>query len=47
MYLEGQDRVEKDMDILKILRRIRYHDVALKSSVLNTNEKLFYARHAF
>ena len=47
MYLDGHDRMQRDMDITKVLRRIRYHDIALKSSILNTNEKMFHARHAF
>ena len=34
------------MDIVKILRRIRYHDIALKSSVVNTNERMYHVRHA-
>ena len=34
------------MDIIKIMRRLRFHDIALKSSILESNERRMKVRYA-
>lgn len=46
MYIDGEIRVSKELDIIRILKKLRIHDVALRSSVLNSDERRFHARHA-
>lgn len=41
MMVDGEIRLSKELDIVKITERLRTHDVALKSSVLNTDERRF------
>ena len=46
LYLEGRTRVQKEMDLLKMMRRVRYHDLALKTSVLRPVERRTQLKHA-
>ena len=46
MYLDGKDKVENEMDIVRVLRRVKYHDIALKASILNSNERMYQIKHA-
>ena len=41
LMIDGEIRLNKELDIVKIIERLRQHDVALHSSVLNTEEKKF------
>ena len=46
LFVEGKLRLNKELDIVKIIERMRVHDIALRSSVLNTEEKRHQVRHA-
>jgi hypothetical protein len=46
MYITGRTQVESEMDLVKILRRLRYHDVTMKSSMLNSMERRLQAKYA-
>ena len=46
MYIDGEIRINNELDIIKILKKIRTHDIALKSSILNTEERRHHARYA-
>lgn len=46
MYIDGEIRINNELDIVKILKKIRTHDIALRSSVLNTDERRYHARFA-
>ena len=46
MYIEGDIRINNELDIVKILKRLRAHDIALRSSVLNTEERRYHVKHA-
>ena len=46
LYLLGKTKVDSEMDIVKIMQRVRYHDIALKSSILNSKERKIQARFA-
>jgi len=46
LYLDGKTRVQKEMDVLKIMRRVRHHDLALKTSVLRPQERREKLKHA-
>ena len=46
IYLQGRTKVESEMDIIKIMRRLRYHDIALKSSIIESNERRMQVKYA-
>lgn len=46
LYLQGRTKVESEMDIIKIMRRLRFHDIALKSSILESRERRMQVRYA-
>lgn len=46
MYIDGEIRISNELDIIKIIKKIRTHDIALKSSVLNTDERKYHAKFA-
>ena len=46
LYLLGKTKVESEMDIIKISNRVRFHDIALKNSVLNSKERRIQVRFA-
>jgi len=41
LYLLGRTKVQSEMDIIKIMRRVRFHDIALKSSILSSKERRY------
>lgn len=41
LMIDGEIRLNKELDIVKITERLRQHDVALHSSILNTEERRF------
>lgn len=43
---KGRDKFDEDMDIISIIKKIRKHNVALKSTVLCCDEKEMLAEHA-
>lgn len=46
MMIDGEVRLNKELDVVKIMQRLRVHDVALRSSVLNTEERRHQVKHA-
>ena len=44
--MQGRTKVDSEMDIIKIMRRLRFHDIALKSSILESNERRMKVRYA-
>jgi hypothetical protein len=46
MYIDGEIRISKELDIVRILRKLRTYDVAIRSSILNTDERRYHAKHA-
>jgi hypothetical protein len=46
LYLLGKTKVESEMDIVKIVKRVRYHDVSLKSSIMHSKERKLQAKYA-
>ena len=46
LYLTGRTQVESEMDILKMMRRLRHHDVTMKSSMLSSQERKLQAKYA-
>ena len=39
MYLKGVDRVNKEMNNIKLLNEVRTHHIALRSSILCSQER--------
>lgn len=44
--MQGRTKVESEMDIVKIMRRLRFHDIALKSSILESKVRRLQTRYA-
>ena len=45
LYEEGEDRIDTELDIVKIMKGVRDAEVMLKSSVMD-NEAQFQIQHA-
>lgn len=43
---KGQQKFDEDMDIVTIIKKMRKHNIALKSTVLCCDEKELLADHA-
>ena len=39
LYLLGKTKVESEMDVVKIVQRVRYHDITLKNSIMHSKER--------
>lgn len=46
LFLEGQTKLEKELDVVKLLKRLRHHDIALKASILCDSDKREQVKHA-
>ena len=36
LYMDGKNRVNNELDIVKILSKLRTHDIAIKSTILDS-----------
>ena len=46
MYIDGEIRINNELDIVKILKKLRTHDIALRSSILNNDERRYHVKYA-
>lgn len=44
--IKGKDKFDEDMNIINIIKKMRKHNIALKSTVLCCDEKELLADHA-